>query len=208
MPAIVTHGLTVTCVKISVLLLYRRIFVTKAFRRVTVVVGTLSMIWLFANILGQVLLCSPMSAAWDPNSIFSDKCRDVQAIYYGVSVSNMLLDIIILFLPVPLIWGLPLSRAKKFGLCGIFSLGGLWVFFLVCLLQFAITHLKKKKFHMLGLMNADGPSGRVSPAYSGLLRLEIWSTKTFHAWLPTPELKVSSHFPSMFQARSNFVFFF
>lgn len=125
MPAIVAHGLTVTCVKISVLLLYRRIFVTAAFGRFTVVVGTLCIVWLFANVFGQVLLCFPMSAAWDPNLIFSDKCRDVQAMYYGVSISNMLLDVIILGMPLPLIWGLPLSRRKKFGLCGIFSLGSL-----------------------------------------------------------------------------------
>lgn len=128
MPAIVTHGLTVTCVRISVLLLYRRIFVTEAFRRFTLVIGALCIVWAFANVFGQVFLCSPMSAAWHPNLIFSDKCKDVQAMYYGVSISNMLLDIIILCLPLPLIWGLPLSWSKKFGLCGIFSLGSLWVF--------------------------------------------------------------------------------
>lgn len=207
MPAIVTHGLTVTCVKISVLLLYRRIFVTEAFGRVTAVVGTLCIAWLFANVFGQVFLCSPISASWDPNLIFSNKCKDVQAMYYGVSISNMLLDIIILCLPLPLIWGLPLSRAKKVGLCGIFSLGGLWVFFLVYLLQFAIARLNKKIFSAQGLMNADGLAVRVSPAYYGLHRLEIWSTKTFHVWFPSPKLRFSYLFPSTFHGWSNFPFF-
>ena len=124
-PALATHGLTVTCVKTSVLLLYRRIFITSAFGRFTVVVGTLCIAWLFASTFGQVFLCSPMSAAWDSNLIFSSKCRDVQAMYYGVSISNMLLDVVILCMPMPVIWGLPLSRRKKLGCCGVFCLGGL-----------------------------------------------------------------------------------
>lgn len=124
-PALITHGLTVTCVKTSVLLLYRRIFVTSTFGRFTVVVGTLCIAWLFASTFALVFLCSPMSAAWDPKLIFSSKCRDVQAMYYGVSISNMLLDVIILCMPMPVIWGLPLSRSKKLGCCGVFCLGGL-----------------------------------------------------------------------------------
>lgn len=78
-PALATHGLTVTCVKSSVLLLYRRISITSAFGRLTVVFGTLCIAWLFASTFGQVFLCSPMSAAWNPKPIFSSKCRDDQA---------------------------------------------------------------------------------------------------------------------------------
>lgn len=124
-PGLAAHGLTVTCVKSSVLLLYRRLFVTSAFRRATVVVGTLCITWLFASFFGQLFLCSPMAAAWNPKLVFSSKCRDVQAIYYGVAISNMILDVIILCMPLPVIWGLPLSRQKKLGCCGAFCLGGL-----------------------------------------------------------------------------------
>lgn len=124
-PALATHGLTVTCVKTSVLLLYRRIFITSVFGRFIVVVGTLCVAWLLASTFGQVFLCSPMSAAWDPNLIFSSKCGDVQAMYYGVSISNLLLDVFILFMPMPVIWGLPLSPRKKLGCCGVFFLGGM-----------------------------------------------------------------------------------
>ena len=124
-PAMAAHGLTVTGVKISVLLLYRRIFINPAFGRSVVIVGTLCIAWLFASTFGQVFLCSPMSAAWNPNLIFSSKCKDFQAVYYGMSISNLILDLVILCMPPPIIWGLHLSRKKKLMCCGVFCLEGL-----------------------------------------------------------------------------------
>lgn len=127
MPAMITYGLTITAAKISILLLYRRVFHTPVFKRATLVVGFLCITWLCGNIFTELFLCSPMSAAWDPRLIFSDHCRDFQAFLIGITVSNLLLDVIILCTPLPMIWDLNLSTRKKLEVTGVFLMGSLWV---------------------------------------------------------------------------------
>lgn len=36
---------------------------------------------------------------------------------------NMLLDVILVVLPVPVVWGLRIGRAEKMGICAMFGLG-------------------------------------------------------------------------------------
>ncbi|MCJ1467562.1 hypothetical protein MMC07_006187 [Pseudocyphellaria aurata] len=123
MPAMITYGLTITAVKISILLLYRRVFHTPIFKRATLVVGFLCIAWLCGNVFSELFLCSPISAAWDPRLIFSDHCRDFQAFLIGITVSNLLLDVIILCTPLPMIWDLNLTTRKKLEVTGVFLLG-------------------------------------------------------------------------------------
>lgn len=123
----ITYGLTITAVKVSILLSYRRIFDTAAFKKVILVVGTICVAWLFADIFGMLFLCSPMSAFWDLTLVFSNHCGDIQAMLYGINISNVFLDIIVLCMPLPMIWKLPLSPQKKLEVGGLFLIGGLSV---------------------------------------------------------------------------------
>lgn len=66
-----------------------------------------------------------MSAAWDPKLIFSNHCRDFEAFILGITVSNLLLDVIILCMPLPMVWNLNLSTRKKLEVTGVFMLGSM-----------------------------------------------------------------------------------
>ncbi|MCJ1465320.1 hypothetical protein MMC07_003937 [Pseudocyphellaria aurata] len=123
-PAMISYGLTITGVKISILLLYRRVFGTVAtFKKASLVVGFLCIAWLCGNVFTEVFLCSPMSAAWDPSLLFSTHCSDIQAFLLGITISNLLLDVIILCMPLPMIWDLQLTTRRKFEVSGVFLLG-------------------------------------------------------------------------------------
>lgn len=124
-PAMITYGFTITCAKISILLLYRRIFDCLRIRRATVVIGALSIGWLFTVVFSEIFLCSPTSAAWDPALIFTNRCGDYEALLLGVTISNIILDVIVLILPLPIIWGLQLSKRKRVMVSGLFLLGSL-----------------------------------------------------------------------------------
>lgn len=124
----VTYGLTITMVKVSILLLYRRIFDTREMRLATLIVGFMSITWLFADVFTIIFLCSPISSFWNPKLMFSDDCGDIQAYLSGVSISNLLIDMIILSLPMTFIWNLQLTTKRKITLCCLFLLGGLYVF--------------------------------------------------------------------------------
>ncbi|MCJ1265640.1 hypothetical protein MMC22_005520 [Lobaria immixta] len=123
MPALISYGLTISAVKFSILLLYRRVFDTATFKKAIRVVGFLCFTWLCGNVFTELFLCSPMSAAWDPKLVFSSHCRDFQAFLVGITVSNLLLDVIILCMPLPMIWNLKLSTRKKLEVSSVFLLG-------------------------------------------------------------------------------------
>lgn len=113
-------------VKISILLLYRRVFDTKKFKIITSVLSGVCLAWGVVAIVCLIFQCHPISGMWNPEDSFTDKCFDLKAYYAAVSGSNMGLDIILLSLPMYMIWGLRLPASQKIGLTFIFLLGGLY----------------------------------------------------------------------------------
>ena len=125
MAGIVTYSLTITLVKLSILLLYRRIFATQGFKRTTIYVGLLCLAWFFIAIFMDLFQCEPFKAAFDVEMLFTDHCIDLQAFYWGISAANLTLDVVLLYLPLHMVWGLQVPRRQKLALSGIFMLGGL-----------------------------------------------------------------------------------
>ncbi|KAL8804663.1 MAG: hypothetical protein Q9200_005740 [Gallowayella weberi] len=125
MASYVTYSLTITCSKISILLLYRRIFSTRRFRQATTIVGSLCVGWCIAAIVADIFQCRPIHAAFDPEKLFTNRCMNLQAYYRGVTASNLVLDLIVLSMPLCMVWKLTLDTKQKISLSGIFLLGGL-----------------------------------------------------------------------------------
>ena len=125
MCGILTYTLTITMVKISILLLYRRIFDTAAFKRKTLVVGVLCIIWFLIAICLEIFQCQPLSAAFEPEMLFTDHCIDLQTYYEGVTAANMGIDMVMLLLPVHMVWRLKLPIKQRIVLSSMFMLGGL-----------------------------------------------------------------------------------
>ncbi|KAL9582654.1 MAG: hypothetical protein Q9212_003176 [Teloschistes hypoglaucus] len=119
------YGVTITLIKMSILLLYRRIFITLQFRRRTEIVGALVIIWLFFNNLMAAFQCSPIRKAWLP--LTPGKCMPPLNLIVGLQAGNAALDITILALPVYAVSKLQMSLAKKISVLAIFLLGGLSV---------------------------------------------------------------------------------
>ncbi|KAI4260462.1 MAG: hypothetical protein L6R42_004053 [Xanthoria sp. 1 TBL-2021] len=46
------------------------------------------------------------------------------AFFRFANIANLLTDILILAMPIPIVWSLQLDRHKKIGVCGLFLLGG------------------------------------------------------------------------------------
>lgn len=121
--SLLTYSLTITSVKLSLLLLYRRIFDTPAFRRRSLVVGVACVVWWVVEVFTDIFQCHPFEAAFDPASLFTNRCINLQSYYFGITASNMGLDIIMLLLPLHMVWNLKLPIKQKVCLSGIFSMG-------------------------------------------------------------------------------------
>lgn len=125
MPAMIIYSLTITSVKLSLLLLYKRIFNSATFRRKLLVVGLACIMWFLAEIFAGILQCRPFRAAFDSELLFTDHCISLQAHYWGIAAANLSLDVVVLCLPIYEIWQLHLNLRQKVELISIFLLGGL-----------------------------------------------------------------------------------
>lgn len=112
-----------TLIKISLLLLYHRLFsVNKPFRIALLAAGALVMIWWTASFWDTIFQCVPVQASWD-KSIKNARCQNIRDAALGTGISNLILDLVFLLLPVPMVWRLHVSRRVKVSLTGIFLLG-------------------------------------------------------------------------------------
>lgn len=125
MATMTTYSLTITCVKISILLLYRRIFTTAPFKTVSLIVGIACVFWFVIEVFMNVFQCRPFAAAFDPTLLFTDHCIDLQSFYSSVTIANLGLDVVVLYLPLYMVWKLKFPTKQKLMLSGIFLLGGL-----------------------------------------------------------------------------------
>lgn len=118
---------TITAFKISILYLYVSIFETRAFRLTALAVGLATIIRCIVILPLNIFQCHPVNAYWDTYLLSdpSSHCLDFNKLFLGYAITDVLLDVIILCLPIYMIQKLHLPKRQKFILCGIFLLGSL-----------------------------------------------------------------------------------
>lgn len=123
----VTYIVSVTLVRVSILLLLRRIFDVRPFRIITSFVLCACVAWGVSIFFANLFQCTPLMDAWNPEVVmtFDQKCINLQAMFYGTLATALTLDLIILILPIQMIWRLCLTTRQKFELTAILGLGGL-----------------------------------------------------------------------------------
>ena len=119
-----------TLIKLSILLLYKRIFTTPRFRAIVKIVCTIVILWFITFFFTTLFQTFPISNNWNPkgNINVAGTVINVYAMYVTTAVTDVVLDITILTLPCAVIWRLQMRRAKKILLSGIFLLGALCVY--------------------------------------------------------------------------------
>ncbi len=112
-----------TTIKMSLLLMYYRTFsVNRRFRIALYAAGTLTIMWFLASFWDTMFQCTPVEASWN-HSIPNAKCQDIEKAALGTGISNLILDVLFIALPIPVIWDLKLPKRIKVSLTAIFLLG-------------------------------------------------------------------------------------
>ena len=109
--------------KVSILLLYRRLFPMRNFVRILWAVGIFVAICNAVTIIVLIFQCVPVEATWHRE--IPARCVDLSAALTSFSAINVFTDIVILVLPIPLVWSLNTTVTRKIQLTGLFALGGL-----------------------------------------------------------------------------------
>lgn len=115
------YNITLGMIKLSILTFYYRIFIIPAFRRVVLATITFIALWVLAITVVLALECRPIAKFWHPT--LPGKCFNLVAFSYFTNISNLVTDLWIFFLPIPVIWRLQISNHQRLGLCGVFLIG-------------------------------------------------------------------------------------
>ncbi|KAJ8065330.1 hypothetical protein OCU04_006020 [Sclerotinia nivalis] len=115
--------LSLTFAKLSVVLLYRRIFRGDLFNRICW--GLISIIgcWGISFFFATVFECFPVHDVWSTLYGQPRSCYDYLPMFFATAISNFIIDVMILATPLPIIWKLQMPVQQKVAVSGIFLLG-------------------------------------------------------------------------------------
>ena len=110
--------------KFSALLLFRRIF--GSVRHFDVVFWIITFV-ILANNIAEIFLsifqCNPVHKAWDVE--VPGSCVNILLAACIPGSINVITDLVVVLVPVPMIWNLHMDTIRKIQLVGIFLLSGL-----------------------------------------------------------------------------------
>lgn len=113
------YSVTITAIKISVLLFYFRIFGVRPDVRIAIyAIGALVVIWGIVAFFLSIFQCTARA-----RTIPGAHCMSTFKFFLGTAIPNTLLDISLLVLPLRVLWTLQLSTQKRIALSTIFSVG-------------------------------------------------------------------------------------
>ncbi|KAI1135058.1 hypothetical protein F5Y05DRAFT_190816 [Hypoxylon sp. FL0543] len=117
------YDVAIASTKLSILALYYRIFAAAHFRILVVATAVFVSMWLVAMEIVLGLGCRPVQGWWDSVVAATAVCVNKEAFTYSTNITNLIMDLWIFAMPIPIILGLQASRDKKIGLCFLFSVG-------------------------------------------------------------------------------------
>ena len=117
-------------IKISILLFYRRLFIVKPFKIASGVMMALVASWAVSFTSAMAAQCSPPTYFWKSFEIdYPPHCIQVQLMYQGLGYSDLILDVLVLSLPIPMVASLHLPWKTKIKVIDILMLGSVYVNF-------------------------------------------------------------------------------
>ena len=120
----VLYGVSILCTKLSILLLYRRVFLPyrgSPFDWVLRVFMTLLCIFYLTTTVLKICECRPRARIWDKS--LKGSCISVSTLLNASGLFNTTTDFLILLVPVKAVWKLQMGRKRKLAVVLIFTVG-------------------------------------------------------------------------------------
>lgn len=117
----VIYLLITTAIKSSILLFYLRLSPFPTFRRwvkATMVACSIEGVLFISMALSQ---CTPVETYW--NFEIPGHCINILAFFRAETAFNLVTNVVILLLPMPMVWHLQMALRRKLLLIGIFASG-------------------------------------------------------------------------------------
>lgn len=110
--------------KISILLLYLRLFPNEEFRRLAKVGLVICTVAGMSFLCASIFQCFPVSFNWTFwDGEHTGKCTNIVVQGWAGMIINIVADIAVLILPLPTIWNLNLVLEKRLNTMAMFGVG-------------------------------------------------------------------------------------
>jgi hypothetical protein len=119
--SIVLYNGSLTATKLTFLLQYHRILGTGQMRKVIIAAFIFVALWSISQLLVVIFTCTPIEKFWLPET--PGTCIPNIPFWYYNAAGNIVTDVIVFVLPLPVLSRLNLRRGAKLGLIGVFCLG-------------------------------------------------------------------------------------
>lgn len=100
----------------------KRVFFVRSFQIAAWAVITICFMWMMFTILLGLFICWPVPMNWDADTE-GGSCGDQAATFAAVGVVDLVTDLAIIILPVPMSLRLQLKSRHKVALCVMFGAG-------------------------------------------------------------------------------------
>ena len=111
-------------VKISILCFYRRFFIINPFKIASGIMIGIVASWSLSFTVAMIAQCSPVSYFWEALEIdYPKHCFQMNMMYQGLAYSDLILDVLVLALPIPMIASLHMPWRTKIKVIDGFMLG-------------------------------------------------------------------------------------
>ncbi|KAI8287583.1 hypothetical protein K4K60_012340 [Colletotrichum sp. SAR11_57] len=110
--------------KVSLLIFYMRLSPQRWFKWAVWITLGVIISYSAALFFALIFACDPIAMSWDV-TITEGTCIDRPAIYIATAVANIVSDVMIFSLPIPIVVKLQIPRRQKIGLFFIFAVGSL-----------------------------------------------------------------------------------
>ncbi|KAI0165385.1 hypothetical protein GGR52DRAFT_581989 [Hypoxylon sp. FL1284] len=118
----ITYNITLMLIKFTLFFQYYRLIQeVPHYRAFYLAVMALVTCWTVAQEFVLIFSCMPIPFFWDRS--IPGECLDSDLIGWMNAVGNLVTDLIVLVLPIPVVWRLNLKRGRKWAVIGIFGLG-------------------------------------------------------------------------------------
>lgn len=122
--SVIVYNVGLTFVKCSILCQFFRFFIEpKARATCWIALGTVATFGV-CTMFGSIFACAPIAFFWD-KKVPGGHCIDLLAFWFMHAAFNIVSDLVIIILPIPVLIPLSLPCRQKYALILIFILGGL-----------------------------------------------------------------------------------
>lgn len=139
----ILYGPIIFVTKLSILLLYLRVFApstkSKTYFFIQILIWV-NLLFYLASTLVKIFECTPRSKIWHRDT--PGTCVNINSLITTASIFNVVSDFLILLLPIACVWRLQMKLTKKLGTSAVFAAGALYVPYLSLLLPLAVSSFR------------------------------------------------------------------